>query len=459
MKKHTVDMTKGSILRHIIAFAIPVMIAGVLQTLYNAADTVVVGKFAGKEALAAVGSTSSAINLLLGVFIGLSSATNVIVARKFGAGNKSGVSKAVHTAIAVCITGGVFLAVMGIVFCKKLLILMGSPEDVIDLSTLYMRIYFAGIPVVLLYNFGSAIMRAVGDAKRPTYYLMGAGLINVTLNLLFVIVFDMSVAGVALATIIAQAVSALLVLRSLVKTEECFKLDIKKIKIHKDELREMILLGVPAGIQGAMFSLSNVIIQSSINSCGSTVIAGNSAASSLEGIVYIAMNAFFHATLTFTGQNLGAHQFKRMRKGFWTSFCVSLIFGLTVSQLILWLSPLLLRMYTDSDTVIAVGVDRMSVICATYFLCGLMEVATGALRGLGVANRAMFTSLVGVCGVRLLMTYLGAPYKESSDLKFLFYSYPISWVITGGVLMIFFFTIVKSREKKWQEHLQNSKPL
>lgn len=453
MKKHTVDMTQGSILRHIIAFAIPIMIAGVLQTLYNAADTIVVGKFAGDRALAAVGSTGSAINLMLNIFVGLSSATNVIVARKFGAGNKSGVSKAVHTAVAVCIAGGVFLAVMGIVFCKKILILMGSPKDVIDLSTLYMRIYFAGIPVVLLYNFGSAVMRAVGDAKRPTYYLMGAGIINVSLNLVFVIVFNMSVAGVALATIIAQTVSASLVLRSLVKTQECFKLDIKKIKIHKAELREMILLGIPAGIQGALFSLSNVIIQSSVNSCGSIVIAGNSAASSIEGIVYIAMNAFFHAALTFTGQNLGAHKFKRIRQGFWTTFCISFIFGFILSQSVLWFSPLLLRMYTDSEVVVAVGNVRMSVICATYFLCGLMEVATGSLRGLGVANRAMFTSLVGVCGVRLLMTYMGAPYKEAADLKFLFYSYPISWILTGGVLMIFFFAIINSREKKWNAHI------
>lgn len=455
MKKHTVDMTKGSIFRHIIAFAIPVMIAGVLQTLYNAADTVVLGKFAGKEALAAVGSTGSAINLMLNIFIGLSSATNVVVARKFGAGNKSGVSKAVHTAIAVCITGGIFLAIMGIIFCKKILILMGSPDDVIDLATLYMRIYFTGIPVVLLYNFGSAVMRAVGDAKRPTYYLMGAGIINVTLNLLFVIVFDMSVAGVALATIIAQCISAFLVLRSLVKTEECFKLDIKKIKIHREQLREMIALGIPAGIQGSLFSLSNVIIQSSINSCGSDVIAGNSAAASIEGMVYIAMNSFFHAILTFTGQNLGAHKFDRIKKGFWTTFCISMIFGIILSQSVLLLSPLLLNLYTNSDVVIKFGEMRMGIICATYFLCGLMEVGTGSLRGLGVANRAMFTSLIGACGLRLVMTYLGAPYKEAEDLKFLFYSYPISWILTGVALMIFFFSIVKSREKKWKEHLQS----
>ena len=453
MRKHTVDMTKGSILRHIIAFAIPIMIAGVLQTLYNAADTVVVGKFAGKESLAAVGSTGSAINLIIGVFVGLSSATNVIVARKFGAGNKSGVSKAVHTAIAACILGGVILSALGIIFCRKILMLMGSPDDVIDLATLYMRIYFAGVPVMLLYNFGSAVMRAVGDARRPTYYLMGAGLINVSLNLIFVIVFKMSVAGVALATVIAQCVSAFLVIRSLVKTEECFKLDIKKIKIHHEELRGMITLGVPAGIQGSLFSLSNVIIQSSINSCGSDVIAGSSAAASIEGMVYIAMNSFFHAVLTFTGQNLGAHRFDRIKKGFWTTFGISMVFGIILSQSVMLLAPLLLRLYTNSDAVVEFGIMRMNIICSLYFLCGLMEVGTGALRGLGVANRSMLTSLIGACGLRLVMTYLGAPYKKAEDLKFLFYSYPISWVLTGAVLMMFFFAIVKSREKKWAKQL------
>ena len=267
----------------------------------------------------------------------------------------------------------------------------------------------------------------------------------------------MSVAGVALATIIAQCVSASLVIRCLIKTEECFKLDIRKIKIHREELREMIALGIPAGIQGSLFSLSNVIIQSSINSCGSDVIAGNSAASSIEGMVYIAMNSFFHAVLTFTGQNLGAHRFDRIKKGFWTTFCISMVFGLILSQSVVLLAPLLLRLYTNSEVVIEFGIMRMNIICALYFLCGLMEVGTGSLRGLGVANRAMFTSLIGACGLRLLMTYLGAPYKEAEDLKFLFYSYPISWILTGGVLMIFFFAIVKSREKKWAKHLSENK--
>ena len=250
MKKHTVDMTQGSIFRHIIKFAIPIMVAGILQTLYNAADMVVVGSFAedGERALAAVGSTGSAINLLINIFVGLSSATNVIVARKFGAGNKTGVAKAVHTAVTACIYGGILLAVLGFFLSKPLLRWMGSPENVIDYSTLYMRIYFAGVPAMLLYNFGSAILRAVGDAKRPTYYLMVSGIINVVLNLVFVIVFKMDVAGVALATIIAQAVSAVLVLRCLVKTDDCYKLKLKNIKATGSELREIIVLGIPAGI-------------------------------------------------------------------------------------------------------------------------------------------------------------------------------------------------------------------
>lgn len=445
-------MTKGSIFRHIVAFAIPIMIAGVLQTLYNAADMIVVGKFAGKQSLAAVGSTSSAINLMLNIFVGLSSATNVIVARKFGAGNKSGVSKAVHTAITVCIAGGIILAIAGILLSKQILLWMGSPEDVIDLSALYMRIYFAGVPAVLIYNFGSAVMRAVGDARRPTYFLMSAGLINISLNLVFVIFFHMDVAGVAIATIIAQTVSAALVLRCLVKTEDCYKLDIKKLKMHGAEFKEILLLGIPAGIQGSVFSLSNVIIQSSINACGSDAMAGNSAATSVEGMVYIAMNSFFHATLTFVGQNYGAHDFKRIRKGYWTSFCIAAVFGALISTVVSAFAPFFLSFYTDSASVMEIGVQRMSVVCATYFLCGLMEVGTGALRGMGVATRAMITCLIGACGVRLVMTVIGAPYSQPSDLIILYSSYPISWVLTATALAILFFTISKNREKEWLSH-------
>jgi len=448
-KRHTVDMTKGSIFKIIIAFAIPIMISGVLQTLYNAADMIVVGRFAGEKSLAAVGSTSSAINLMLNIFIGLSSATNVIVARKFGAGNKSGVSKAVHTAVAVCIAGGIILALAGVLLSKQILVWMGSPADVIDLSALYMRIYFVGVPAVLLYNFGSAILRAVGDAKRPTYFLIVSGLINVSLNLVFVILFNMGVAGVALATVISQVVSAVLVLICLVKTDDCYKLVFKKIKAYTDELREIIVLGIPAGIQGSVFSISNVIIQSSINACGSEVMAGNSAASSVEGMVYVALNSFFHATLTFVGQNYGAHNFKRIRQGYWTALVTSLVFGSVISAVVYFLAPFFLSFYTNSEEVIKIGVQRMSFVCALYFLCTAMEVGSGALRGMGIANRAMITCLIGACGTRLVMTVIGAPYKKASDLIILYASYPLSWVLTAIALATLFFTILRNREKKW----------
>ena len=457
MKKHTVDMTQGSIFKLIIKFAIPIMLAGVLQTLYNAADMVVVGKFAGKNDLAAVGSTSSAINLLISIFVGLSSATNVIVARKFGAGNKSGVSKAMHTAIAVCVCGGTALMILGMLLSRKILVLMDSPDDVIELATLYMRIYFIGVPAMLLYNFGSATMRAVGDAKRPTYFLMASGIINVSLNLVLVIIFKMGVAGVAIATVIAQFVSALLVLRCLVKADDCYRLELKKIKIYTAELKEIVSLGVPAGIQSALFSISNVIIQSSINAVGSDAIAGNSAAVSVEGMVYIAINAFFHSTLTFVGQNYGAHNFKRIRKGFWVSMAVSIAVGSIFSIVVAKNAGFFVGFYTDIPEVRDVGIMRMRIVCALYFLCGMMEVATGAMRGMGVAFRSMITCIIGVCFVRLTTVIIGAPYKDVSDLKILYYSFPISWTITTAILTILFFAILKNREKKWEKEINDEK--
>jgi len=452
MKKHTVNMTQGSILSQIIAFAIPIMIAGVLQTLYNAADMIVVGKFAGKVSLAAVGSTSSAVNLLINIFLGLSSATNVIVARKFGAKNENGVSKTVHTAITVSVIGGIFVSIIGILTAKQILLWMSSPEDVIELATLYMRIYFIGVPATLLYNFGSAVLRAVGDAKRPTYFLMLSGIINVLLNLLFVIVFKMGVSGVAVATVISQVFAAALVVMCLRKTDDCCKFSIRKARVHGDELKEMLFLGIPAGIQSSIFSISNIIIQSSINSCGSDVMAGNSAAASIEGIVYIAMNAFFHTTITFVGQNYGAHNFRRMRRGFWTAMVLVAVFGAMLSFGVYAMSEFLLSFYTDSNSVVEIGKQRLGIVCTMQFLCGFMEIGTGGLRGMGVAVRSMITCLVGVCGIRIFMTAVGAPYKVANDLVILYYSYPISWVITTVILVIFFMAISFSREKEWEEH-------
>lgn len=461
MKTNTVDMTQGNIYKHIVKFAIPIIISGILQTLYNAADMAVVGQFAenGEKSLAAVGSTGSAISLFINLFVGLSSAANVLVARKFGSGNKSGVSKAVHTAVMVAIVIGVCLSVAGFFLARPLLLWMGSPEDVIDKSTLYMRVYFMGIPAMILYNFGSAILRAVGDAKRPTYYLMGAGIINVLLNLLFVIVFKMDVAGVAVATMIAQAIAAIFVFRSLIKTDDCYKLSWRKLRATATELREMVVMGIPAGIQGCAFSLSNLIIQSSVNDCGSIVMAGNAAAASIDGMVYVTVNAFFHAAITFMGQNYGAHNFKRLKKGYWVTVGVALAFGSVVSAFTCFFASGLLKFYTDSPGAIEAGLVRIKYICSFYMLCGIIEVGAGALRGIGVATRSMIICILGACGFRLLMVEIGAPYRTVNDLILLYISYPISWVITGGTLAIFFFSIVKSREKKWQEYLagkQNS---
>ncbi len=451
MKKRTVDMTQGSILKFIVLFAIPIMISGVLQTLYSATDMIVVGKFAGKESLAAVGSTSPAINMIINIFIGMSSATNVIVARKFGAGNKSGVSKAIHTAVAMCLAGGLVIMVGGVLLSKNILQWMSCPEDVIELSTLYMQIYCIGIPAMLMYNFGSAIMRAFGDATRPTYYLAISGLINVLLNLLFVIVFKMGVAGVAIGTVVSQVTSAVLVVINLMKFDDETKLNIKKIRFFPNEFKEMLLLGIPAGIQSSIFSVSNVIIQSSINSCGSDAMAGNSAAGSIENLEYVAMGAFYHAILTFMGQNIGAKKFDRIKKGYWLGFAAAGVFGVVLSAVIVILSPLLIKIYTDSPEVARIGVERIVIIGGTQFLCGLMEIGTGSLRGIGVANRAMFTCLFGVCGVRILMNIVGGPFNTPSDLKILYASYPVSWTLTAIVLTIFFFSIINSRERKWIE--------
>ena len=456
MKKRTVDMTQGNIFKLIVMFAIPIMISGVLQTLYSATDMIVVGKFAGKESLAAVGSTTPAINMIINIFIGMSSATNVIVARKFGAGNKSGVSKAIHTAVAMCLAGGVFIMIAGILLSRNILSLMSCPEDVISLSTLYMKIYCIGIPAMLIYNFGSAIMRAFGDATRPTHYLAISGLINVVLNLLFVIVFKMGVAGVAIGTVVSQVTSAVLVIINLMKFDDETRLDIKKIRFFSNEVKEMLLLGIPAGIQSSIFSVSNVIIQSSINSCGSDAMAGNSAAGSIENLEYVAMGAFYHAILTFMGQNIGAKKFDRIKKGYWIGFGAAGIFGIVLSVVIVLLSPLLIKIYTDSPEVARIGVERLIIIGGTQFVCGLMEIGTGSLRGLGVATRAMITCLIGVCGVRILMNTIGAPFNSPADLKILYASYPVSWALTAVVLTIIFFSIVNSREKKWREKLAAS---
>lgn len=429
--KYEMNMCEGPLAGKIILYAVPLMLSSILQLLFNAVDTIVVGRYCGSDALAAVGSTGSLVNLLMNVFIGLSVGTNVLVARYYGAGKEKDVSDTVHTAVLSSLICGVILAGMGVIFVKPLLVLMASPENVIDQSALYLKIYFLGMPVTLLYNFGSAILRAIGDTRRPLYYLVTAGILNVVLNLIFVIVFDMGVAGVALATIISQAVSAILVTKCLIGMEGACHLDVTKLSIKKNKFLEMLRYGLPAGIQGTLFSLSNVIIQSSINSFGSVVMAGNAAATNLEGFVYVSMNAFHHTALSFTSQNYGGGKYDRINKVLgWCLFLVTVVGGSLGTGFYLLGKPLL-HIYSNDAQVISYGILRMTYICLPYFLCGLMDTMVGSLRGLGYSVMPMIVSLLGACAFRIL--WIQTVFQERHTLEVLYLSYAISWFVTFAI--------------------------
>lgn len=444
--KYEMDMCNGPLLKKIIIFSIPLMLSGMLQLLFNAADIIVVGRFAGNEALAAVGSTSSLTNLLVNVFMGLSIGANVLVARFYGAGQKKELDEMIHTAIATSVAAGTILIFLGFFLARPALELMGTPVDVIKYSVLYMRIYFAGMPVMMLYNFGSAVLRAIGDTKRPLYYLLFAGVVNVVLNLIFVICFGMGVAGVALATVISQAISAILVVRCLILNDGSIKLDLKRLRIVPDKLLKMIQIGVPAGLQGAMFSISNVLIQSSVNSFGSIAMAGNTAGQNVESFVYTAMNALHQGAVSFTGQNYGAHKFRRIAHI--TLICETLVVavGVLFGVIVLLFSESLLGLYSADTEVIQYGVNRLLIICSTYFLCGMMDVMVGILRGMGYAIAPMIVSLTGVCALRVVWIYtIFAKYRT---LKVLYLSYPVTWTITFLIQLLIFIVIYRGLRKK-----------
>ena len=444
-KSYEINMCEGPLFSKIVVYSVPLILSGVLQLLFNAADTIVVGRFAGSEALAAVGSTGSLINLLTNVFMGLSIGANVLIARYYGAGREKDASKAVHTSILLSIISGFILMILGILAARPLLTLMGSPADVIDLSVLYIRIYFAGMPVILLYNFGSAILRAVGDTKRPLYYLTFAGVINVVLNLIFVIGFKMSVAGVALATIISQAVSAALIVRCLMKMDGMCKLELRKLSIDVPMMINMIKLGLPAGMQGSIFSISNVLIQSSINSFGSVVMAGNAAASNVEGFTYIAMNALHQTALTFTSQNYGQRKFERIKKIQLVCVGMVTVVGLVVGGGSYLFGETLLRFYSTDAEVISYGMIRMGYIAVFYFLCGIMDVMVGGLRGLGYSVMPMIVSLLGACGLRILWIFTIFAHFRTLDM--LYISYPITWTITASVHVICYVIGIRKMQK------------
>lgn len=440
-KSYEIDMCHGPLFGKILMFSIPLILSGILQLLFNAADVVVVGRFAGSQSLAAVGSTSSLINLLINVFIGLSVGANVLIARYYGAGQEKEVSDTVHTAVLLSIVSGVFLCIVGVALAKPLLELMGTPEDVLDKAVLYMRIYFMGMPVLLLYNFGSSILRAIGDTKRPLYYLAAAGVVNVILNLFFVIVLGMDVAGVALATVLSQCISAGCIVRCLIKSSGCFQLYPKLLHIHKDKLLRIIRIGLPAGMQGAVFSVSNVLIQSSVNSFGSIAMAGNTAASNVEGFVYTSMNAMHQTAVSFTSQNLGGRQYDRIKKVLIECLAIVTVIGLVMGNGVYLLGDGILRIYSSDAEVISYGMLRLSVICTTYCLCGAMDTMVGVIRGLGYSVMPMIVSLVGACGLRVLWIF--TIFQMHRSLFTLYISYPISWAITFTAHVICYLIVSK----------------
>ena len=439
--KYTMDMCNGPLLKKIILFAIPLMLSGVLQLLFNAADVIVVGRFTGSEALAAVGSTSSLINLLVNLFIGISVGANVLFGRFCGAHDDKNASETVHTAICTAIYGGIIMIFVGNILARPLLELMGTPEDVINLSVLYMRIYFVGMPAFMFYNFGAALLRAVGDTKRPLYFLTLAGIINVIFNLIFVIVFHMGVAGVALATIISEGISAFLVFLCLKGADGVLHLDHRSLSFHKDVAIQMMKIGLPAGLQGCIFSVSNVLIQSSVNSFGSIAMAGNTASANLEGFVYNAMNSLYQTSLSFTSQNMGAKKYKRVDKILIECLVIVMIVGIVMGGGAYLIGTSLLSIYSSDPQVISYGLLRMSLICVPYFLCGMMDVFVGSLRGMGYSVMPMLVSLTGACLFRIVWIF--TIFATNRSLFVLYFSYPVSWALTATAHLICYMIVRK----------------
>lgn len=446
-KSYEIDMCSGPLFGKIIAFSVPLMLSGILQLLFNAADIIVVGRFAGSHSMAAVGSTSALINLMVNVFIGFSIGANVLVARYYGEHNERDVEETVHTSVLMALVSGGVLILLGVGLSRTLLIMMATPEDVIDLSTLYMRIFFLGMPASLVYNFGSAILRAVGDTRRPLMFLFLAGVVNVVLNLIFVIRFHMGVAGVAWATVISQVISAVLIIRCLMKSDSAYHLELRRLRFVGDKVKAIVRIGLPAGLQGAVFSISNVLIQSSVNSFGSIAMAGNTASANIEGFIYTSMNAVYQTALSFTSQNFGAQKFGRIRRIMF--ICMGLVTGVGIFLGFgaLLIGRPLLGIYSSNPEVIGYGMLRLKIIASTYFFCGLMEIMVGMMRGIGYSVVPMIVSLTGACALRVV--WLVTVFRMFRSLETLYISYPVSWVITlmaHTVCFVFFFRKVKAKK-------------
>ena len=434
-------MCNGTIMDKLISFSIPLMLSGILQLMFNAVDIVVVGRFSGSQALAAVGSTTALINVFTNLFIGISLGANVLAARYYAAGKTKEMSETVHTAIALALVSGVAMAVIGVVFARGALEIMGTPDDVIAKSTLYMQIYFCGMPFFMMYNYGAAILRAVGDTKRPLIFLIVSGVINAVLNLFLVIVFHLNVAGVGIATVISQLVSCILVLRCLHHTESSYQLHLAKLRIRSVYLKQIFEVGVPAGIQSTVINISNAMLQSSVNSFGSIAMAGYTASNNIFGFLYVSVNSFTQACMSFTSQNYGVKKLKRMDRVLIDCMILSVVVTLILGSSVYIFGPELLHIYSNQADVIKYGMEIFSYTTVTYFLCGLMDLFPGALRGMGYSTVPMILSIIGTVGVRIIWIYGLFPSHRS--LTFLFLSYPVSWIATIIMQVICFWFVRK----------------
>ena len=449
--KYEIDMCNGSIMDKLISFSLPLMLSGILQLMFNAVDIVVVGRFSGSQSLAAVGSTTALINIFTNLFIGISLGANVLAARFYASGKEKEMSETVHTAITLALISGIIMAGVGLLLAKWALRLMGTPSDVIELSTLYMRIYFCGMPFFMLYNYGAAILRAVGDTKRPLVFLIISGVANAGLNMILVIIFHMGVAGVGIGTVISQLISCVLVLRCLYKSEGCYQLRFSKLRIQKVYLRQIFQVGIPAGIQSTVINFSNALLQSSVNSFGSTAMAGYTAANNILGFLYASVNAVTQACMSFTSQNYGVGKYKRMDRVLINCLILSVVISGVLGCGSYAFGTEILKVYTEDPKVIQCGLEILSMTTVTYFLCGIMDLFPGALRGMGRSGVPMILSIIGTVGTRIVWIFILFPQHRS--LKFLFISYPASWLFTIVMQVICFYFVRKQVHAKGRERM------
>lgn len=447
-RRGRVEICTGPMLVNIFRFAVPIMLSGLLQTLFNTVDAAVVGRFGSPTALASVGSTASLTHLLVNVFLGMSVGAGVAVAQAIGAEDRERVRQTVRTSVTLSVICGVLVAAVGVVFSRVFLRWMGSPAEILDGAATYMRIYFAGMPAIMLFNFGSSMLRSMGDTRRPLFFLMCAGVLNMALDVLFVIALRMDVAGVALATVVSQCGAAALVALCLCRLPHDVRLDVHRLGMDAKCLRKILRIGVPAGLQSCLFSFSNVIIQSSINRLGALAVSANAAAANLDNFVYIAMNGVSQSATTFVGQNYGAGNMRRVRRAAADTAVATLVVGCAVGTLEALFGPYLLRLFTADPAVIDVGMQRIAITATTYYLCGLTEVLSGALRGTGRSFLPMSVTLLGIGGLRILWVYTVFPL--SPQLGTLYWSYPLSWLVTVLVLFCICIGVFKKEEKQCQ---------